>query len=223
MNLVPVRLNACAYLHNYNYYKEDVLLSPKFMEYLKKYPLFTGDDVDTLKEFLINKLEEGEGIEVLNRIENSKYRPSKKLMDHVGNIIRNNSEYILLDEQLIVYDKVLSCAKRGFHDKQKAVIIIKGGPGTGKSVIAINLMADLLLKGYNAHYATGSRAFTETLIHIIGRRGAPQFKYFNSYGQAENNTIDVLLADESHRIRKTSNSQYTPKKLTGQIIRKLKN
>ena len=119
-----------------------------------------------------DKLEGGNGIDVLNRIENSKYRPSKKLMDHVGNIIKNNSEYILLDEQLIVYDKVLSCAKAGFHDKQKAVIIIKGGPGTGKSVIAINLMADLLLKGYNAHYATGSRAFTETLKQIIGRRGS---------------------------------------------------
>ncbi len=58
--------------------------------------------------------------------------------------------------------------KAGFHDKQKTVIIIKGGPGTGKSVIAINLMADLLIKGYNAHYATGSRAFTETLRKIIG-------------------------------------------------------
>lgn len=159
------------------------------------------------------KLQGGNGIEVLNRIENSKYRPSKKLMDHVGNIIRHNSEYILLDEQLIVYDKVLSCAKTGFHNKQKVVIIIKGGPGTGKSVIAINLMADLLLMGYNAHYATGSKAFTETLSYIIGRRRAPHFKYFNSYGQAEYNAIDVLLADESHRIRISSNSQYTKKDL----------
>jgi uncharacterized protein len=208
---LPVRLTACAYLHNYNYYQEDVLLSTKFEDYLKKYPLFTGDDVDTLKAFLTNKLEKGEGIEVLNRIENSQYRPSKKLMDHVGNIIRNKSEYILLDEQLIVYDKVLVCAKKGFHDKQKVAIIIKGGPGTGKSVIAINLMADLLLKGYNAHYATGSRAFTQTLIQIIGRRGSPQFKYFNSYGQGEFNAVDVLLADEAHRIRETSNDRFTPR------------
>ena len=207
----PVSLNSCSYLHNYSYYSEDVIFSDKFRETLEKYPSFTADDVDKLKDYLINKLIEGDGIDVLKRVEESRYRPSKKLMDHVGNIIKGKSEYILLDEQLIVYDKVLSCAKRGFHDKQNAVIIIKGGPGTGKSVIAINLMADLLLKGYNAHYATGSKAFTTTLRKIVGARGSAQFKYFNSYSQADKNVIDVMIADEAHRIRKTSNNRFTRK------------
>ena len=99
-------------------------------------------------------------------------------------------------------------AEKGFHDRRKTVIIIKGGPGTGKSVIAIKLMADLMMKGYNAHYATGSRAFTETLRKIIGSRGAVQFKYFNSYAAAQPDEIDVLIADESHRIRKTSNNRF---------------
>jgi DUF2075 family protein len=207
----PVILNACTYLHNYNYYSDDVLFSEKFKVALENYPLFTADDVDKLKNYLTVKLKKGDGIDVLRRIEESKYRPSKKLMDHVGNVIKGKSEYVLLDEQQVVYDKVFFCAKEGFHDKQKVVIIVKGGPGTGKSVIAINLMADLLLNGYNAHYATGSRAFTETLRRIIGSRGATQFKYFNSYSNAENNTLDVLVADEAHRLRTTSNSRFTPK------------
>jgi hypothetical protein len=206
----PVNLDACAYLHNYNYYADDVIFSEKFIKILAKNPLFTADDVNKLKEYLEQRLKNGQGTDVLKRIEESKYRPSKKLMDHVGNVIRGKSEYTLLDEQLVVYDKVLSCAKEGFHDKQKTVIVIKGGPGTGKSVIAINLMADLLLKGYNAQYATGSRAFTETLRKIIGLRGSVQFKYFNSYSVAERDIIDVLIADEAHRIRETSNSRYTP-------------
>ena len=207
----PIILNACTYLHNYNFFSDDVLLSEKFKLALEKYPLFTADDVNKLKDYLTSKLERGAGIDVLKRIEESKYRPSKKLMDHVGNIIKGKSEYILLDEQQIVYDKVLSCSKEGFHDKQKNVILIKGGPGTGKSVIAINLMSDLLLKGYNAHYATGSRAFTETLRRIIGSRGAAQFKYFNSYSAAKYNEIDVLIADEAHRLRETSYNRFTPK------------
>ena len=207
----PIILNACTYLHNYNYYSNDVLLSEKFKATLEKYPLFTGDDVKELKNYLTLKLEKGEGINVLKRIEESKYRPSKKLMDHIGNVIRGKSEYILLDEQQVVYDKVFYSAKEGFHDKQKTVIVIKGGPGTGKSVIAINLMADLLLKEYNAQYATGSKAFTETLRKIIGPRGASQFKYFNSYTEAENNAIDVLIADEAHRLRVNSFNRFTPK------------
>jgi uncharacterized protein len=206
----PVNLSACSYLHNYNYYKEDVIFAPKFKSILSEVPLFTADNVESLSNYLINKLDQGDGLEVLARIEESKYRPSKKLMDHVGNVIKGKPEYILLDEQLVVYDRVFQCAQKGFHDKSKSVILIKGGPGTGKSVIAINLMANLLLKGYNAQYATGSKAFTETLREVIGRRGAPQFKYFNSYTTAEPNAVDVLICDEAHRIRKTSNNYYTP-------------
>jgi len=200
----PVILNACAYLHNYPYYSNDVLFSDKFNTTLEHYPLFTADDVNKLKDYLTIKVELGQGIDILKRIEESKYRPSKKLMDHVGNVIKGKSEYVLLDDQQVVYDKVFYSAKEGFHDKQKTVIIIKGGPGTGKSVIAINLMADLLLKEYNAQYATGSRAFTETLRKIIGTRGASQFKYFNSYTEAQNNAVDVLIADEAHRLRENS-------------------
>jgi len=207
----PIRLNACAYLHNYNRHAEDVIFSPKFEDVLGTYPLFTADDTDDLCGYLIDKLEYGMGIDVLERIEQSKLRPSKCLMDHVGNVIKGEPEFILLDEQLIAYDKVFSSAKKGFHDKQKTVVLIKGGPGTGKSVIAINLMADLLLKGYNTYYATGSRAFTETLRKKIGSRGSSQFKYFNSFANAGYNGLDVLICDEAHRIRENSNSRYTKK------------
>lgn len=207
----PVNLNSCAYLHNYGYNATDVLFASKFSPSLSKYPLFTADDVDKLIKYLSCKLSNGEGLSVLKRVEESKYRPNKKLMDHVSNIIKSKSEYILLDEQLIVYDAVFSCVRKGFHDKQKNIIIIKGGPGTGKSVIAINLMADLLSKEYNAQYATGSKAFTETLRRIIGPRGSIQFKYFNSYSSAEENIIDILIADEAHRIRETSNNRFVPK------------
>lgn len=178
---------------------------------IQRFPLFTSNDVSNLSDYLCGRLIKGGGLETLKRVEESRYRPCKKLMDHVGNVIKGKSEYILLDEQLVVYDKVFTCATKGFHDKQKTALLIHGGPGTGKSVIAINLMADLLLQGYNAHYATGSKAFTETLRKIIGNRGSVQFKYFNSYSDAQPNEIDVLIADESHRIRETSNNRFTPR------------
>ena len=173
--------------------------------------MFTADDVMRLSAYLKERVGGGNGQRVLGRLEQSKYRPSRKLMDHVGQMIRGNSEYVLLDEQLVVYDRIVSLTKQSFHDKQKAVVIVEGGPGTGKSVIAINLMADLSLAGYNAQYATGSKAFTETLRKKTGSRAAVQFKYFNSYAGAEDNAIDVLIADESHRIRKTSYNRFTPR------------
>lgn len=204
----PITLSSCSYLHNYHSNSSDEIFNIKFNKWLTEYPLFTADNVPQLTSYLTEYLSFGNGMDILKKVEESVFRPSKKLMEHVGNVIKGKSEYILLDEQLVAYDKVLTTAKEGYHDRKKVVIIIRGGPGTGKSVIAINLMADLLLAGYNAHYATGSRAFTETLRKSIGARGAPQFKYFNNYVDADYNELDVLIADEAHRIRKTSNTRF---------------
>jgi DUF2075 family protein len=207
----PVRLAACSYLHNYTPASDDYLYHQSFEKAIVQWPLFNANDYTEINDFLHGRLERGNGLEVLQRVEQSRLRPSKKLMDHVASVIRGKREYVLLDEQLVVYNKVLACAREGFHNRKRNVILVKGGPGTGKSVIAINLLADLLTRGYNAQYATGSRAFTETLRRIIGPRGSGQFKYFNSYGDAEPNAIDVLVADEAHRLREHSYSRFTRK------------
>lgn len=207
----PVRLSACAYLHNYTLQDPDPLLDPKFGAVTAANPMFVADGAEALSEHLAQLMPNGRGLETLARIEDGSYRPSRKLMDHVAEMIKGHGSFTLLDEQLVVFDKVLALARKGFHDRRKSVLIIRGGPGTGKSVVAINLMGKLLGDGYNVHYATGSRAFTMTLRKIIGPRGSAQFKYFNSYMKAELNAIDVLVCDEAHRIRRTSDDRYTRK------------
>lgn len=207
----PVDLHSCAYLHNYTLERDDPLFAQKFSSVIETSPVFTADNFDDICSYLGKRLNHGQGMDVLRRVEESKYRPSRKLMEHVAGVIDGKAEYILLDEQRVVFDKILGIVEHGFHRRQKYVIIVRGGPGTGKSVIAINLMAELLRKGFNAHYATGSRAFTETLRNVIGRRGSVQFKYFNSYAAALPDEVDVLICDESHRIRETSNTRFQKK------------
>jgi DUF2075 family protein len=126
-------------------------------------------------------------------------------------MIKGKPEYILLDEQLVAYDAVLTAALDGTRDRKKTVIIVKGGPGTGKSVIALNLLGALSEHGLNTHYVTGSRAFTKTIREIVGTRASAQIRYFNGYSAADYSAIDVLVCDEAHRIRVTSNSRFTPK------------
>ncbi|MBU1323188.1 DUF2075 domain-containing protein [Patescibacteria group bacterium] len=207
----PIKLDACTYLHNYTLINKDAILSHQFDSWLKRYQLFSGGDVNKLSSFLKRKLELGNGLPVMERIQKSKYGPSKKLLQQISKVIKNNERYILLDEQLVAFDKVMTLVKHGLKNKQKSVVIIKGGPGTGKSVIAINLLAELSRLGFNAQYATGSRAFTQTLRKTIGKGGPEQVKYFNTYINAEPDMIDVLVADESHRIRVSSNNMYTPR------------
>lgn len=206
-----IKLDACSFLHNYHSNDTDPIFSDVYKSFYEKYPLFLENDIDGLKEFLLEKIINGNGMSVVKRVEESEYKPSRKLLKHVSDVIKNNNKYILLDEQLLAFERILKQVEEFGKGTKKGVILINGGPGTGKSVIAINVMAELLKRGKNVHYATGSKAFTETLRKIIGSRGTSQFKYFNSYINAAENTIDILLADESHRIRTTSNSRYTRK------------
>src|SRR3990172_3882586 len=95
------------------------------------------------------------------------------------------------------------------RSQRKSVVIVKGGPGTGKSVIALEVMGGLLRQGRTVMHATGSSAFTNTLRKIVGARAKALFKFFNSFIGAPSNSFDVLIADEAHRIRETSNNMYT--------------
>jgi hypothetical protein len=204
-------LRSCSYLHNYHVVAGDPLYAERYQPLLEESPAFCADDVDDLAAYLAGALEGGNGLPILKRIEQSRFRPSKKLMDHVGGVIKGDQEYVLLDEQLVVYETVLTSARAGFHGRKKKALIVRGGPGTGKSVIALNLMGDLMLEGVNTHYATGSKAFTETLRRVVGSRAGVQFKYFNSYMEADPDEIDVLICDEAHRIREFSHNRFTKK------------
>ena len=203
--------SACSYLHNYNLIKDDPLFSDNFSEQLGRWPVFTSDHVAELSAFLDSHIKNGDGGHLASLVEKSKYRPNKKLLDHVSAVVKGKPQYVLLDEQLVVYDQVIAAATSALKARKKSVIIVRGGPGTGKSVVAMNLLGDLSEMGLNAHYVTGSRAFTTTLREIVGTRASAQIRYFNSYMGADVDVIDVMIADEAHRIRESSNNRFTPR------------
>ena len=213
----PIILSACAYLHNYEKEAGDPLFSAQYAHLYRESPVFSADDVDPLTDFLRSRLERGEGRPVLDRIERSRYQPSKKLLEHVAKVVEGVPAFTLLDEQKVVFDKIYAAARAGIGSRKKLVFLVHGGPGTGKSVIAIQLMAQLSKREErNAQYATGSQALNKTLHKIVGSRAAKQFRYFGSYGEAKHSEVDVLICDEAHRLKKTSKTRFTPKaKQTG--------
>jgi DUF2075 family protein len=206
-----VGLAGVAWLHNLQYDPGEELFADKHADYLKTNPLFTGDQSDALAAFLNDRLAEGDGMPVMAKVLDSKYKPSRKLLDHTAEMVAGQQEFILLDEQFVVFESVLAAAREGFHRTTKAVMLVKGGPGTGKSVIALHLVGRLAREGYNTQHATGSKAFTENIRRIVGSRAKALFGYFNQFGHADPNDIDVLILDEAHRIRENSASRFTPK------------
>ena len=206
-----VALRACAYLHDFSHDDQSELLSPRHANVLGLYPLFAGDRVTELVEFLNDHLGDGHGIGVLRSVREGKYRPHKKLLDHTAQMIHGEPSYVLLDEQQVVFKSILARVAEARDLDTKAVFVIRGGPGTGKSVLALNLVAELAANGYAVHHATGSAAFTNTVRKRVGSRAAGMFTFFNSYLNAEDDTLDVLVCDEAHRIRKHSWDRFRKK------------
>ena len=206
-----VALAGVSFLHNLLFDAEEELFASKHSAYLATNPLFTGDQSGDLAEFLNERLSDGDGIAIMEKVLDSKYKPSKKLLDHTAKMVAGQQEFILLDEQFVVFESVLAAAREGLKHDNKQVILVKGGPGTGKSVIALHLVGRLAKLGFNAQHATGSKAFTENMRRIVGPRARAQFAYFNQFGQFPRNEIDVLILDEAHRLRKTSAHRFQPK------------
>lgn len=202
-------LRSSAYLHNFRFDPEHELYARRHAALLAGSPIFAGEQVDELAQWLVDDLSGGRGALLLESVLHGRYRPSKRLLEHTAKMIKGEPAYVLLDEQKVVFNSVLAAVAEAHSSGEKAVFVIRGGPGTGKSVIAVNLVAELSAAGYSTHHATGSRAFTTNLRKSVGKRAEQQFKYFNSYAAEEDELLDVLVLDEAHRIRETSADRFT--------------
>ena len=142
-----ISLEPCAYLHNYE--RDDVIENERYKFYTEQAPVFYKTDARKLQDFIKNFVKYGDDKETLYLIENGKIKPSKGLADCLASMLKNNKkEFTLIDDQKLVYEKALELARKS-TEQNKNVYIVEGGPGTGKSVVAINLLSELTSKGNN--------------------------------------------------------------------------
>lgn len=203
-----IDLQACSYLHNANSRTCGVLLDPIYRETLDAYPLFTGDKRGELESYLSRSVGYGDGRAALQKVTESEYAPSKKLLDHVAQVIAGHESFVLLDEQLVAFNTVMAQIEKMETQSSKAAIIVRGGPGSGKSVIAVQLLGALAGKGRHVVHATGSKAFTTNLKARVGKKAALVFKSTHNMASEKPDAIDVLIADEAHRIREKTVIMY---------------
>lgn len=200
-----IEIHPCAYAHNYEEVDPPVLLSNEYKEYLDKAPMFVSGDVYKLADFIKKYIKTGDNKETLYIIENGKIKPSKALQDVLGKMLDGNAEFILIDEQKVVYETALDMARKSYLDGKKRSLIVKGGPGTGKTVVAINLMVQLSKEEMVCQYVTKNanlrNVFTKKLAGKYPKiRIDNMFKGSGSYVESDYNDIDVILADEAHRL-----------------------
>ena len=201
---------SCAYLHNYSANDDDPLQDARYAEIISESPLFLRESQSDLEQYLSDHVGNGEGMRTIDLIESGKIKPSKKLVDYVSSIMSGNQEYVLLEDQEIVYERVRTIASSA---DSKTVIIIKGGPGTGKSVVAINLLSSLLSQNLNTIFVAPNSSFRETLVKRLVKehqatRMKSLFKGSSGFYNSTTNEFDVLIVDEAHRLKDGSAYMY---------------
>lgn len=204
INIVP-----CAYLHNYYFEDDDTLLSNDYKEYTEKAPLFGHNDVVKLRNFIKKYISVGDDGDLLYEIDVGRIKPSKMLQDSLNDMLKGNREFYMIDEQKIIYEYAIKNAIDTVSKNNKNVMIVRGGPGTGKSVLAINLLVELNKRGMTCFYVTKNSA--PRSVYSTKLRGDYTQTYINHLFQGSGNfieeganQIDCLVADEAHRLNEKS-------------------
>ncbi|NAT15528.1 ATP-binding protein [Pseudomonas syringae pv. actinidifoliorum] len=203
-----IEVRPCAYLHNY--VSDGVINSAHYEPYTSKAPLFLKGpaELEKLRSFLKKHIVHGDNKEVLYELSNGKIRPSKALSEALSGLMKGKPEFILIDDQKAIFESALAAASQATIDAPK-VLIIEGGPGTGKTVLAINLLVRLtalsLLSKYVSKNAAPRKVYESKLIGTVKRTHFSNF--FSGSGafiDTESNTYDALIVDEAHRLNEKS-------------------
>ena len=201
INIVP-----CAFLHNYTLNNDDPICSDLYKEYIDQAPMFGHEDVVKLRNFIRKYVKTGDDKDVLYRIESGKLKPSKMLQDTLASMLQGNKEFTMIDDQKVIFEETKSLALEANGTGTKRVLIVEGGPGTGKTVVAINLLVELIKKGLTSLYVTKNSAPRAVFENKL--KGIYKQKYINhlfkgsgSFVNTLPDEINVLIVDEAHRLR----------------------
>ncbi|MBA1147487.1 DUF2075 domain-containing protein [Ectothiorhodospiraceae bacterium WFHF3C12] len=200
-----ISLRPCAYLHNCT---SDAVTSDFYREHLDLAPAFLRRDADKLTRFIQQHVRRGDRSQIMYRIEHGRIRPSKSLADHLASLLEGNQEFLMIDDQKLAFELALEVSELA-EAGDRQVLIIEGGPGTGKSVVAINLLVELINRDRVAHYVTRNAAPREVYKHkltgtIKRTRIDNLFKGSGAYHSVEPDSFDVLVVDEAHRLNEKS-------------------
>jgi len=206
-----ISLFPCAYLHNYKTSRRSELTYPIYSEILDESPIFIKNEEEKLRRFISKYVKKGTKEDLLLSIDHGKIRPSKALQDVLVNMIKGSDEFVLIDEQKVAYEIIKEKVKDALAGHGKYTIVVEGGPGTGKSVVAIRLLTELVSNmKLNACYATKNSAPRNVYFDKL-KQGKFKLNYvknlFKSTGifiDSEPGDFDCILVDEAHRLNEKS-------------------
>lgn len=204
-----VKLSPCACLHNYIRHEADPIDAEQYRDYYEEAPAYTKGQLPKLRDFIKKSISKGDRKEVLYLVDHGKIRPSKSLQNAIGSMLKGNKEFIMIDEQKVAYEEILRLSLQSQNDFKKRTIVVQGGPGTGKTVIAVNLLAELTQRDQMVQYVSKNSAPRQVYLKKLKGQMKKSsvdnmFKGSGTYTESGNNVAHTLLVDEAHRLNEKS-------------------
>lgn len=205
-----VAFGSCSYLHNMNEANRTIIGDQEIYPILDRSPVFLKGDEQKLADF-IKRYIKGPCKELLYRIDHSEIRPSPKLSDMLYEALKGKDFFSYSDEQADAVSTIVQLVRDSNRYGEKRTIIIRGGPGTGKSIVAINALGQLLApqdggKSLNVAYYTSNKAprdlYSNKLIENDYRKYIIKglFRSPVSLCNSPENAMACSLFDEAHRM-----------------------
>lgn len=205
----PIELHPCAFLHNFDESISTELRNPIYSAILDISPMFTLGQMNNLRNFIKTYIPKPDTTNIMESIEHGRLKPSKALQDSILSMLKGNKEFVLIDDQKVEFERIKKAALDAIKNNQKTVYIVRGGPGTGKSVVAINLLAECIHNGYMAQYIT-SNAAPRNVYSTMLQKGFKKteikalFQSSGTFHTRSKNALQIAIVDEAHRLREKS-------------------
>ncbi len=246
-----VTVDSCVFLHNYDFVDpvgNDVLYHNDDMEHIdyrnhmvrddgSHIKMFGSHDYDGLRDY-IDESFDAISETVVDQIENSIVN-LEAFIDRIQNILEGRAVFRPTEEQNRVLGNILDNLNQ--DENEHRVFVVKGGPGTGKTVLAINTLVKLGSNitcgglGYqHVKYVTKNAQLLNSFLSEMGH-GEELLPAYNNrtiraiFSQVnpvigDNEAYDCLIVDESQRLPQSyKENENWSHNILNRLINKSKN
>lgn len=201
-----IGVHSCVYLHNYSHKYIDAVINDSFNDILQEAPVFIRTDENALREYISRMISKPSDTDIFHELDTAEIRPAASLQSSIGSILSGSSEFTLIDGQRLVYETIMTILKKAIAMNRKFTVIVRGGAGTGKSVVAVNLLAEITRMGYNACYTTKNASPRNVYFSLL-TNGDYSEKHFErlfqspeAFNGCRSGFYSCILCDEAHRL-----------------------
>ncbi|MFE1972038.1 DNA/RNA helicase domain-containing protein [Streptomyces hygroscopicus] len=142
----------------------------------------------------------------------ARHRPSPKLLARVADVIGGHETFRLIGEQDKARQRINSAIDAARQGHRGHIVVVTGGPGTGKTAIATRVLGDLCRdSGANPRLLSPTGTLSRQLGRAVGESARGLIATLTTRLPEElDKDTSVVLLDEAHRARTGQGWRTTP-------------